>query len=216
MSGVDPHAEVAVHRAGAALDDAEGAVVALHGRGATADGMLDLLREGDPTEGRLAHLAPQAAGRTWYPQSFLAPTTANEPHLSSALGAVERTVERAAAAVGRERTVLVGFSQGACLASEYAARHATRYGGLVALSGGLIGEDVERDRYGESLDGTPAYLGCSDVDPHIPAERVSETAAVLETLGASVEVQLFPGMGHRVNREELDALRDRLRAVAGA
>ncbi|MFW6448605.1 MAG: alpha/beta hydrolase [Halobacteriota archaeon] len=216
MSADDPHAGAEVLTAGADLADAHGAVVALHGRGAVAAGMLDLLAEADPTDGRLAHLAPQAAGRTWYPRPFLAPTAANEPHLASALATVDRVVERTTAAVGRDRTVLVGFSQGACLASEYVARNTARYGGLVALSGGLIGETVDHDRYGDDLEGTPAYLGCSDVDPHIPVERVRETADALERLGAEVAMQLFPDMGHQVNHEELAAMRDRLRAVAEA
>lgn len=206
----DPHHESPLVAAGAPLRDAGVAVVLVHGRGATADSMLPLAEAvGRPDA---AYLAPQAAGRTWYPHSFLAPLAANEPHLSSALAAVGRAVERAVAGgVPHERVVLLGFSQGACLASEYVARHAARYGGLVALSGGLIGSGEENGAktfaYAGSLEGTPVFAGCSDVDPHIPEERVRETARVLGALGGAVDARIYPGMGHTVIDDELDAVR---------
>jgi predicted esterase len=214
----DPHGGQPVLAAGAPLAGAPGAVVLIHGRGATPEDILALAGElGHP---ELAYLAPRAAGQTWYPHRFLEPLARNEPYLSSALGVVGRLVaEAAAAGVAAERVVLLGFSQGACLALEFGARHARRYGGLVGLSGGLIGpEGTPRDHAG-SLAGTPVFLGCSDVDFHIPKERVVESAEVLEGLGGEVDLRLYPGMGHTVNRDEIAAVRallDRLGEPAGA
>ncbi len=214
MGDADPHGDVDVLTGGTGLETAGAVAIGLHGRGAMARGMLDLLDQADRTGDRLAHLAPQAARRTWYPQSFLEPIAANQPHLDSALDLVDRLVERATTQVGRNRILLVGFSQGACLASEYVARSGDRLGGLVAFSGGLIGDAVDQDRYRGNLTETAAYLGCSDVDPHIPEARVQETASVLDQLGAEVTVDIFPGMGHTVNAQELDALAERLDAVS--
>lgn len=191
---------------GAPLAEARGVAVLLHGRGATAEGILEL---GDALAvPGVAYLAPQAAGNEWYPYPFMEPIAANEPWLSSALATVDEVVARAGAA-GHDasRVVLLGFSQGACLALEYAARHARRYGGLVGLSGGLIGPDDTPRDYPGSLDGTPVFLGCSDVDFHIPAARVRESADVLRRLGGDVTVRLYARMGHTVNRDELDAVR---------
>lgn len=207
----DPHGEIDVLEAGPALDAASAAVVGLHGRGATAHGFIELPRQAAPTE--VAILAPQAAGRTWYPHSFLEPTERNEPHLSSALRAVERIVDAAADVVGYDRVLVVGFSQGGCLGCEFVGRTGRRFGGLVAFSGGLIGARVDRDRYEGSLDDTPVYLGCSDVDPHIPVDRVHDTATVFEARGADVTTEIFSGMGHTVNDREVTALRDMLDAL---
>lgn len=198
-----PHDGQPVHTAGAPLDEADAVVVALHGRGATPASVLDLERE--VTDG-VAFLAPAAARNTWYPQSFLSPLAENEPWLSSALGAVDSVVTQATEHVPAERVVLLGFSQGGCLATEYAARNARRYGGVVALSGGLIGPEGTPRDYDGSLDGTPAFLGCSDRDPHIPLDRVKETTRVLTDLGADVDERIYQGMGHTVNRDELDAV----------
>jgi predicted esterase len=185
----------------------------VHGRGATAESILGLAPLVDP--GGFTFLAPQAAGHTWYPQRFMEPVEANEPWLSSALGVLSGLLDRLAGeGIRAERTVLLGFSQGACLALELAARNARRYGGLVGLSGGLIGPDGTPRRYPGSLDGTPVVLGCSDVDPHIPKRRVDETAEVLRRLGGEVEVRIYPGMGHTINDDELDAVRALFRAVA--
>lgn len=202
----DPHAGQPVRSAGAPLADARLAVVMLHGRGSSAEGILTLapaLATGD-----VAFLAPEAAGGTWYPYGFMAPMERNEPGISSAMRAIDRLLERVAAAgVPSERTVLLGFSQGACLASEYVARHARRYAGLAVLSGGLIGPDGTSRQYAGSLGGTPVFLGCSDIDAHIPRERVRESATVLRRLGADVELRLYPAMGHVVNDDELAAVR---------
>lgn len=198
----DPHHDAAVHAAGARLGDARSAVIMMHGRGATAESILSLAAEFRVPG--VAYLAPQAVGYTWYPLSFLAPTAQNEPWLSSALATVGRAVARAeGAGIPARRIFLLGFSQGACLASEWVARNPRRYGGLFALSGGLIGDDTTPRDYPGSLDGMPAFLGCSDIDAHIPAARVVETGQVLTRLGAAVDVRLYPGMGHTVNAEEI-------------
>lgn len=159
----------------------------------------------------LACLAPQAAGNSWWPQSFLAPIASNEPGISSAMQAVEDVLTRVSTGgIPPERTVLLGFSQGACLAAEFAARHARRYGGVVGLSGGLIGPDGTPRDYAGSLQQTPVFLGCSDVDPHIPAGRVRLSAEVLQRLNGDVTMRLYPGMGHTINEDELAAVRNLL------
>ncbi len=165
----------------------------------------------------IAYLAPQAAQNTWYPNSFLMPTEQNEPGLSSALAVLAGLVERLAAeGFGPERIGILGFSQGACLATEFSARNARRYGCVVGLSGGLIGPPGTKRDYGGSLSGTPVFLGCSDIDPHIPLERVRETAAVLGAIGAQVDERIYPGFGHSVNGDEVEAIRALLHGLAEA
>jgi len=208
-----PHDDQPLETAGADPADASAAVVLAHGRGATARGILDLGREVSP-EG-VALLAPQAARNTWYPNSFMEPVETNEPGRTSGLAALDRAVQTAVdAGIERERVAVVGFSQGGCLASEYVARNPRRYGGLAALSGGLVGERVDPDDYDGDLAGTPAFLGCSDRDPHIPEERVHATADVLDDLGADVTVEIYPGMGHGVNEDELDHVSGMVAAMA--
>ena len=178
------------------------AVLTLHGRGDSARGILGLA---DPlgTDGVL-YAAPEAEGNAWYPQSFLQPLERNEPYLTEALKAVgDALSELEKLGFAAENTVLLGFSQGACLALEFAARNARRYGGVVALSGGLIGPDGTPRDYAGSLGGTPVFLGCSDIDAHIPEARVMESAGVMNKLGAEVEMRIYPGMGHTVNEEEI-------------
>jgi len=210
-----PHAGQPALSAGAALGSARQAVILLHGRGASADDILSLAAELGRTD--FAYLAPEAAGHSWYPYTFLAPIERNEPWLSSALETIRALLrETAAAGIPPERTVLMGFSQGACLLLEYAARHARRYGGIAAFSGGLIGPDGTPRDYAGSLAGTPAFLGCSDVDPHVPRVRVEESADVLRRLGADVTLRLYAGMGHTVNDDELAHARAVLAAVAGS
>jgi predicted esterase len=197
---------------GAPLDRASAAMVMLHGRGATAEDILTLA-DHVPQRG-FVFLAPQAADNVWYPNRFLAPIASNEPWLSSALAFVGEVLARVRqAGIPPERTILLGFSQGACLALEFAARHARRYGGLAGLSGGLIGPDGTPRDYPGSLAGTPVFLGCSDVDVHIPKERVHHTAAVLRQLGGEVTERLYPGMGHTVNQDELDFVREMMAAL---
>lgn len=198
-----PHQDQPISTAGAAIETADAAMILVHGRGATADSILELAREFSAPG--VAFVAPQAAGASWYPQSFLAPIDQNEPGLSSGLEVLtDLLADITQSGIPVERTVLLGFSQGACLASEFTARNATRYGGLVAFSGGLIGPDDTPRDYDGSLDGTPVFLGCSDRDPHIPLERVNETARILEALGGDVTKRIYEGLGHTVNRDEVD------------
>lgn len=201
--------------AGPPLKEAGAALILVHGRGGTAREMLLLARE--IADGAVSCLAPQATGHTWYPYSFLAPLEQNEPGLSSGLAVVDALVREAAACgMPRERVALLGFSQGACLGLEFVARHAGRFGGVIGLSGGLIGPPGIPRRYEGSLEGTPVLLGCSDVDPHIPLERVEETATVLAGLGAQVTKRIYPGMGHTVNRDELDLARSLLAGIVAS
>jgi len=201
--------------AGRPLADADAAMVLVHGRGGSAEDILGLAAElGRP---ELAYLAPQAAGHSWYPYTFLAPLQQNEPGLSSGLdqlGALVAHLEQAG--IPAERVVLLGFSQGACLSLEFAARNARRYGGVVALSGGLIGPPGTPRDYPGGLNGTPVFLGCSDRDPHIPKDRVDESAKVFERMGATVTERIYPGMGHTINEDELDFVRDLLTPLVTA
>ena len=197
-----PHQDQPLVTAGASLDAAEAAVVLVHGRGATAQSIVGMAEEFHQSD--IAYLAPQAARNTWYPNSFLAPTESNEPGLSSGLQALTDAVAEANdKGVPTEQVMLLGFSQGACLASEFVARNATGYGGLAVLSGGLIGPEGTPRDYDGSLDGTPVFVGCSDVDPHIPVERVHETVEVFERMDADVTERIYEGMGHGVNDDEL-------------
>lgn len=201
-----PHQREPILAYGAPLGQARAAVVLIHGRGASARDILTLAPEIGLDD--LAYLAPQAAGNTWYPYPFMTPMEQNEPYLSSALARVgEVLAQVAAAGVPPERTALLGFSQGACLTTEYVARHAGRYGAVVGLSGGLIGPPGTPREYPGTLDGTPVFLGCSDVDFHIPKERVIETGQVFERLGAQVDLRLYPNLGHEVNQDEIEAVR---------
>jgi predicted esterase len=160
-----------------------------------------------------AYLAPQAEGNAWYPYPFTAPLEANEPYLSAALGVIESLLARVEATIPAQRVILLGFSQGACLTLEFAARHARRYGGVVGLSGGLIGPPETPRDYPGSFDGTPVFLGCSDIDPHIPKERVIETGEVFKRMAAKVTVRLYPGIGHTVSQDEIDAVREIVEGV---
>ncbi len=197
-----PHGIAPVLYSGAVLAKAKAAMMMIHGRGATAESILELAQEF--FDSRVAYLAPQAAGNTWYPDRFLAPLERNEPYLSSALRRIGEVVgEIEQAGISAERIVLLGFSQGACLALEYAARNARRYGGIIALSGGVIGPDGLTRNDAGSLVGTPVFLGCSDVDFHIPKPRVEHAAQVMAALGGDVTMRLYPDMGHTVNTDEL-------------
>lgn len=199
----DPHANQPVLEAGQKLANAAGAVILLHGRGATAEDILGLSEEFDLPD--VAWLAPQAAGHTWYPYSFLSPVAQNEPWLGSALRKVGQTVEQAVrAGIPRERIVIAGFSQGACLASEFVARNAARYGGMIAFTGGLIGPPGTEFQYAGNLAGTPAFFGAGDPDPHVPWSRVQESASRYTSMGADVVLRRYPGMPHTISRAELE------------
>ncbi len=201
-----------VIRAGAPLGAARAAMVLVHGRGASAEGMLGLADAFEAPD--VAYVAPQARSGIWYPYSFMAPVSQNEPHLSAALKTLSEVVgdvERQG--VPSERIVLLGFSQGACLALEFAARNARRYGGVVALSGGLIGPEGTPRNYSGSLAATPVFLGCSDVDSHIPLERVHESTGVLTRLGGNVTEIIYPGMSHTIVQDEVDHVKKILQGV---
>jgi predicted esterase len=179
----------------------------IHGRGATAESILSLLPELE-LEVDIAAIAPQAANNTWYPQSFLAPLEANQPYLDSALAKIETIVsDLMSRGVASERIALLGFSQGACLGCEFAARHARQYAAVLALSGGVIGPPGTPRTYPGSLAGTPVFLGCGDPDAHIPFARVIETGEVFTRMGATVDVRRYPGMPHTINHDEIDACR---------
>lgn len=206
----DPHAADVVLQAGAPLETADLAMVLLHGRGGSAEDILEL---GSALHlPNVAYLAPQAAGHTWYPLSFLAPRNANEPYLSSALVKIESVVHNLEqSGFGRERIVVAGFSQGACLATEFVASHPARYGALIAFTGGLIGPpgSLQSSPPGE-LNGTPALLCSGDPDPHVPWARVEESAAILSAMGAAVTTKRYPGRPHTVTQEELELARNLL------
>jgi predicted esterase len=208
----DPHAGQPIRAMGPPLSEARAAMIMVHGRGASAESILALSRELESDD--VAFLAPQAAGGTWYPYGFMSPIATNEPGITSAMRSITRVFGHiTAAGIPHERTFLLGFSQGACLATEYLARNARRYGGLAALSGGLIGPSETPRDYPGSLDGTPTFLGCSDVDGHIPASRVLESATVLRRLGGEVTLRLYPGMCHLVNGDEIESIRTMLAAA---
>lgn len=207
-----PHQGQPVLDAGEPLATARAAMILVHGRGASAADIMTLGAE--LMHPGVAYLAPQAAGNAWYPYPFTAPMESNEPYLSSALEVLASLLATVEKSVAADRIILLGFSQGACLTLEFAARHACRYGGVVGLSGGLIGPDGTPRDYAGRFDGTPAFIGCSDVDPHIRKDRVLEAAEVYTRMGAKVTAKLYPGMGHTVNEDEIAAVREIVAATA--
>ncbi len=218
MIGSEHHFTQGLHQgqpirvSGEPLDRARAALLMVHGRGAQANDILSLT--GQLNLPGFAYLAPQAAGNAWYPDRFLAPLAQNQPWLSSALAFLGDVLTRINdAGIPPERTLLLGFSQGACLVLEFAARNARRYGGIVGLSGALIGPDDAPRDYPGSLGGTPVFLGCSDVDIHVPKACVQQAAEVLQRLGGAMTLQLYPNMDHSVNQAELDFVRSMMQAL---
>ncbi len=211
-SANDPHHGQSVLTAGAPLTEAAGAMIMLHGRGADAADIIGLARGVEQPD--IACLAPNAADNVWDPRPFMTPAAGNEPHLSSAKAVVARLIaEVELAGIPLERVALLGFSQGACLVLEFAARNPRRYGAVLALSGGLIGDRVAPDAYAGSLAGTPVFVGCSDVDPFIPLARVQESAAVMAHLGADVTERIYPGAAHTIVADEVANVRRILGAM---
>lgn len=196
-----PHAEY-----GASISHAKAAMVMVHGRGATAQSMFPMADEFAQPD--FHYRAPQAYNHTWYPYSFLAPKEKNQPGISSGIQVLyDMLKDIKAAGISDENIVLLGFSQGACLVTEFAARHPQKLGGVVALSGGLIGPHITLENYMGSMDKTPVFLGCSDVDHHIPKERVDETEQVFEKLNADVQKKIYKGMAHTINEDEVKTVR---------
>jgi len=209
-----PHAGQPLATAGAPLGQSPVAMILVHGRNAAPANILSFV----PAFGRpdITYLAPAAAGGTWYPLSFMAEKEKNEPGISSGLWVLDQLVQYVVrSGVGKDRIVLLGFSQGACLTSEFAASHADRYGGIVLYSGGLIGPPGTTWDCPGSFGGTPVFLGCSDVDAHVPKTRVDESAAVFQRMGATVTEKIYPGMGHLVNEEEVAFTRTLLDDISG-
>jgi len=200
-----------VLQAGEPPNSARAAMILLHGRGATAEDIMTIASEVQAAG--WVYFAPQAAGGAWYPNPFTAPIESNEPYLSAALEMITNLVERVEAQVPAHRMVLLGFSQGACLALEWCARNARRYGAIAGLSGGLIGPDGTPRDYPGNFEATPVFLGCSDVDPYIPKRRVEDAAQVLESLGAAVDLRFYPGMGHLVSEDEITVMKRLIAAI---
>lgn len=215
MAVADPHGNQPVLRHGPDARHARLALILVHGRGGSAEDLLGLASELQLDD--ILYVAPQAADRTWYPFSFLTPMDRNEPDLTSGLNRLSSLIDGLRReGVSPARVGLLGFSQGACLSLEYAARYARKYAAVIGLSGGVIGPPGTPRNYGGSLDGTPVFLGCSDVDPHIPVERVHESADVFRRLHGHVDARIYPGMGHLVNEDEVLAVRALLTAANAA
>jgi phospholipase/carboxylesterase/glyoxalase family protein len=202
----DPHAGQPVLTAGKPLASARAAMIMLHGRGANAADILGLAQVLDRPG--LAYLAPDAAGNMWYRNPFMAAAVLGEPHLASALALVARLIASAGAGgIPPERVAILGFSQGGCLALEFAARNPRRYGAVIGLSAGLIGDRIGPEKYSGSLDGTPVFIGCSDVDPFIPPLRVRQSAEIMRRLGGEVTERVYPGAGHTIVTDEVEQIR---------
>jgi phospholipase/carboxylesterase len=211
----DPHGGGAVVSLGPPMEQARALVIALHGRGDSAQGILGLKRV-VPVPG-VVWWAPQAQGQSWYPYNFMVPIAENQPWIDSALANITSLVERAQSeGVARGKILLCGFSQGACLSLEWAARNPGGVGAVIGLSGGLIGAPGREFDYPGRFHDTPILLGCSDVDEYIPLSRVEESSAVLEAMGATVEKRIYPGMPHTVNQDELDRFTTLVERVAAS
>ncbi|TVR55332.1 MAG: phospholipase [Spirochaetaceae bacterium] len=207
-----PHAGRPILQRGEQLSSSRAVAIMIHGRGASPDDILALVD--DIEQEGYCYLAPHASENSWYPFSFLYPVKTNEPGLSSALHVIGDVLRMIGdAGIPRERTIILGFSQGACLALEFAYRHPARYGAVLGLSGGLIGPEGTTWKHNGDLAGTPVFLGCSDIDFHIPKNRVEDSAAVFSTMGADVTLRLYPGMPHTVNNDEIAFIRNVMERV---
>lgn len=188
---------------GQAVDKATKALIFLHGRGGSAE---DILRLADAEfyDDSFYIAAPQATNNSWYPYSFMVDEKLNEPWLSSAISVIKKLIDETAKHIPKNKIYVLGFSQGACLALEATARFATKYGGIIAFSGGLIGSTINESNYNGNFEGTNVFIGNSDIDPHIPLLRTKESAAIMENLGANVTLKIYPGMAHTINSDEIN------------
>lgn len=210
-----PHAGQPIATRGAPLGKSHAAMIMLHGRNAAPRNILDLVPALDRPV--FTYVAPAAANNSWYPYSFMAEPERNEPGLSSALAVIADLVARLlASGIRNEHVMLLGFSQGACLTAEFALRHAAPFGGVIILSGGLIGPPGTTWASEGDFAGTPVFLGCSDVDGHVPKHRVDESAAVFARMGADVTKRIYPGMGHLVNEDEIAFIRGVMDGILAA
>ena len=208
----NPHAEQPVYTAGASHDDADLFCILLHGRGAHPRDMIRLAN--NLRRKNVRYLAPRANHHTWYPYRFIAPIKQNEPELSSALQRVDTIIEELEAdGITSDRIILAGFSQGGCVALDYAARNARHYAGIAGFSAGLIGQELDTSVYEGHFKETPVFLGCSEEDPHIPSERFKETSEIFKKMGADVDARLYPHLGHAINEDEIEALRNLTRQL---
>lgn len=189
--------------AGKKIEGAKKALIMLHGRGAAAEDILSLSDHLEIKD--FAILAPQAKNNSWYPQSFLAPPQQNEPWLSSALALIENLITTLGKKnINKENIYLLGFSQGACLTLEFVTRNAAKYGGVVAFTGGLIGDKIYKENYQGNFENTPVFIGSSNPDFHIPVERVYATTNILKSMGATVTEKIYNNMGHTINQDEIN------------
>ena len=188
---------------GVPIEEAKNAMIMIHGRGGDARGIMELSQYFPLND--FALLAPQATNSTWYPYSFLAPADQNEPWLSSAIHIIHSLVEEVKEkGIPSHKIYMLGFSQGACLTLESAARKAQKFGGVIAFTGGLIGSTISRENYNGDFMGTPVFIGTGDPDPHVPVQRVNDSAIVLQDMRATVTEKIYPGIGHTITREEID------------
>lgn len=201
-----PHQQQKPQRYGASLARAKAAMIMIHGRGATAKSMFPLADE--LAQPDFHYIAPQARHHTWYPHSFLEPKEKNQPGIQSGMQIINDLIESLKnTGIPNENIILLGFSQGACLAQEYIARHPQKLGGVVGLSGGLIGQNVKPEYYKGTLENTPIFIGCGEHDQHVPAERIHLTASVMEQLNGAVNKKIYPNMGHTINKDEIKTIR---------
>lgn len=209
---IDPHYAARIYSQGAPVSRASAAMIMVHGRGATAMGILSLAEEFAQPD--FHYTAPQAIHHVWYPYSFLEPREKNQPGIDSGFKLLDSLVQNLQKeGIDARKIILLGFSQGACLVSDFAARYPRRFGGIVLLSGGLIGDKIQVEDYSGSLFDTPVFMGCSDRDPHVPALRIEETAQVFKKLNASVDKRIYKGMGHTINEDEVKAIRGMMAGV---
>lgn len=203
-TGKGPHQNMPIAQSGAELSDAKAVMIMIHGRGASAQSILGLANEIERNQ-EIAFIAPQASNHTWYPYSFLAPIAQNQPGYSSGLQVITDIISALEAeGISKDKIFLLGFSQGACLASEFAVRNPDKYAGIFALSGGIIGDSIQLEEYSGDLKETPIFMGCSDMDAHIPVQRLNESEKIFVKLGAQVQKNIYAGMGHLVNEDEIE------------